>query len=242
MSDICSETRGRHDRSLAFWALHIGLPAVLLTAALAAGYVGGAVKQALLDSNTSIQETVTGALVIAAGASAAYALARPARPLDWKLKAWLVLFVAAMIFFAGEDLNWGQYYLDRTPSDFFLENNREQESNLHNMWPLLFNRLPRAIIEIWLVIACILVPFGWRLPPRLTQSFVPAVLWPDARIAFAATLVVVVRMLRQASSWVANPDYWLFAMRHSEVEELMIACCLLFYALMLRERLASKDP
>ncbi|WP_072391810.1 hypothetical protein [Hyphomicrobium sp. CS1GBMeth3] len=239
MSHIGSEIGERQDRSPAFWLLHIGLPAALLTAALAAGYAGGAVKQIVLDSNTSIQETVTGALTVAAALIVAFALARPAQPLDWKLKVWLALFVAAMIFFAGEDLNWGQYYFDRTPSDYFLENNREQESNLHNMWPLLFNRLPRAIIELWLVIACILVPLGWRFPVRLTQSFVPDVLWPDRRLVFAAVLVVVTRMIRQTSSLVTNPDNWLLLMRHSEVEELMIACCLFLYALMLRERLVT---
>jgi lysylphosphatidylglycerol synthetase-like protein (DUF2156 family) len=121
--------------SIGFWLAHIGLPAALLTAALMAGYAGGAVKELVLGSHTSVQESVTGALIFAAAVIGALALFRSARPLDWTLKVWLALFVAAMIFFVGEDLNWGQHYLGRTPSDFFLEHNREQESNLHNMWP-----------------------------------------------------------------------------------------------------------
>ncbi len=233
--------RQRRHPSLGFWPLHIGLPTALLTAALAAGYAGGAVKQIVLDSQTSIQESVTGAMTVTAGVIVAIVLARSARQLDWPLKIWLLLFIGAMIFFAGEDLNWGQHYFGWTPSDYFLENNREQESNLHNMWPLLFNRLPRAVVEIWLVVACILVPLGWRLPVRLTQRFVPEVLWPDRRLAFCAALVLVVKGLRQFSSKMPTPDNWLLAMRHSEVEELLIACCLVLYALMLRERLSRPN-
>lgn len=229
---------GLRHSTFGFWLLHIGLPVFLLSAALMAGYAGGAVKQIVLDSQTSIQESVTGAMTFGAAAIVAFALVRSAGPLDWTLKAWLLLFVAAMIFFVGEDLNWGQHYFGRTPSDFFLENNREQESNLHNMWPLLFNRLPRAAMEIWLAVACILVPLGWRLPVRLTQGFVPEVLWPDRRLVFVAVSVFLVKGLRHLTSIIPSSDTWLMAMRHSEVEELMIACCLLLYALMLRERLA----
>lgn len=225
---------------LGFRLLHIGLPTMLLSVALWAGYAGGAVKEIVLDSQTSIQESVTGLMTVGAAAAVALVLARWGRISDWKLKLWLMLFIAAMIFFAGEDLNWGQHYVGWTSSDYFLENNREQESNLHNMWPLLFNRLPRALVETWLVVACILVPLGWRLPVRLTESFVPQVLWPDRRLVFVAVLVFAVKGLRHYSSGMPNPDNWLIAMRQSEVEELLIACCLLLYALMLRERLASQ--
>ncbi|WP_439541991.1 hypothetical protein [Hyphomicrobium sp.] len=233
-------TEHQHPRSSGFWLLHIGLPILLLSAALMAGYAGGTVKELVLDSNTGIQESVTGAMTVAAGAIVAIALARWAKTLDWTLTLWLLVFIAAMVFFAGEDLNWGQHYIGWTPSDYFLKYNREQETNLHNMWPLLFNRLPRAVVEIWLAVACILVPFGWRFPVRLTQSFVPDVLWPDRRLALVATLVFVVKGIRHYSSTITATDNWLLATRHSELEELLIACCLLLYALMLRERLGAQ--
>lgn len=232
---------GQQNRSSRFWLLHIGLPVFLLGGALLAGYLGGSVKAFVLDSDISVQETVTGAMTFAAAVIVAYALARSDRALDWRLKTWLLLFVAAMIFFVGEDLNWGQHYVGWTASDYFLENNREQESNLHNMWPLLFNRLPRAVIQIWLVVACILVPLGWRLPVRLTQGFVPEALWPDRRLVFPATLVFLFKGVRQLSASMQSSDNWLLAMRHSETEELLIACCLLLYALMLKERISGRS-
>ena len=235
MAEISSRD---HSRSFGFWLLHIGLPAGLLAAALWAGYAGGDIKRIVLDSYTGVRESLTGLGVIAAGVIVAVILARSARPLDRQLKTWLVLFVAAMIFFAGEDLNWGQHYFGWTAPDYFLEHNREEETNIHNMWPLLFNRLPRAIVNTWLIVACILVPLGWRLPVRLTQGFVPAVLWPDRRLVFGALLVFAIKGLRHLSSG-AGSDNWLIAIRHSELEELIIAAVLLLYALMLRERLVG---
>ena len=231
----------RPARSPVFWFLHGAMPILLLSAALLAGYLGGAVREIVLESHTSIQETVTGFFTLSAAAVAASLLVRshPSGILDWKLKTWLVLFVAAMIFFAGEDLNWGQHYVGWTSSEYFLENNREQESNVHNMWPLLFNRLPRAVLQAWLIVACILVPLGWRWPVRVSKPLVPEVLWPDRRLIFIAALIFLLKGARIASSSALAPDNWFMAMRHSEVEELLIAWCLLLYVLMLRERVSS---
>lgn len=240
MAEIGSEVRYWRDRSFGFWLLHIGVPVALLAAALAAGYTGGEIKRVALDSHTSIRESVTGLLTLSAAVIVALILARAAQPLEWRLKVWLGLFIAAMIFFAGEDLNWGQHYLGWTPPDYFLEHNHENEGNLHNTWPLLFNRLPRGIMNAWLIVACILVPLGWRYPVRLLQRVVPPVLWPDRRLMFPAALVFATKGIRHLASG-GGSDHWLLAIRHSELEELIIACVLVLYALMLWERLVKRE-
>lgn len=238
MAATPSSVQHWRDRPIGFWLLHIGLPTVLLAASLTAGYLGGEVARMVLNPQTGIQETVTGLITFASAAIVAVVLARTAGALDWPLKIWLALFIAAMVFFAGEDLNWGQHYFGWTPSDYFLEHNRENETNLHNMWPLLFNRLPRALVTTWLVVACLLVPLGGQFLVRLLRGFVPEVLWPDRRLMFPAGLVFVFKGLRHLSSQSGDAN-WLLTIRHSEVEELLIACVLLFYALMLRERLKT---
>lgn len=240
MSDTSSYVRTWRDRSFGFWFLHIGIPVLLLAAALAADYAGGAVKDFVLNPYTGLVETMVGFGILAAAAIVAVVLARSAAGMDWTLKAWLVLFILGMVFFAGEDLNWGQHYFGVTPPDYFLEHNREDETNIHNMWPLLFNRLPRALVNGWLILACILVPLGWRLPVRLTQSFVPAVLWPDRRLMFPASMVFAIKGLRHLGSGVSSEQNWLLGVRHSELEEIMIMCVLVLYALLLRERLVGR--
>lgn len=212
----------------------------LLAAALAADYAGGAVKEIVLNPYTGIAETLVGVGILSAAVIVAFILARATVALDWTLKVWLALFVVAMIFFAGEDLNWGQHYLGVTPPEFFLEHNREEETNIHNMWPLLFNRLPRAIVNAWLIVACILVPLGLRFPVHLLRNIVPPVLWPDRRLLFPASMVFAIKGLRHLGSGVSTEQSWLLGVRHSELEELMIMCVLVLYALMLRERLVTR--
>lgn len=240
MTETSSYVRTWRDRPFGFWFLHIGIPVLLLTGALGADYAGGTVKEVVLNPYTGVAETVVGIGILSAAVIVAVVLVRATVQVDWTLKAWLVVFIVGMIFFAGEDLNWGQHYLGVTPPDYFLEHNREEETNIHNMWPLLFNRLPRAIVNAWLIVACILVPLGWTLPVRLTQSFVPAVLWPDRRLLFPASMVFAIKGLRHLGSGVSSEQNWLLGLRHSELEEIMIMCVLVLYALMLRERLAKR--
>ena len=68
----------------------------------------------------------------------------------------------------------------------------------------------------------------------------PAALWPDRRLVFGAALVFFPMGLRKLGSLLPSGDNWLLAIRHSEVEELLMASCLLLYALMLRERLVAR--
>lgn len=240
MAHVGSEVRYWRDRSFGFWFLHIGVPVALLAAALAADYAGGAVKEFVLNPYTGAAETLVGIGIISSAVIVAFILARATVEVDWKLKTWLVLFILAMIFFAGEDLNWGQHYFGWTPPDYFLEHNREEETNIHNMWPLLFNRLPRGIVNAWLIVACILVPLGWRWPVSVLRNVVPPVLWPDRRLMFPASMVFAIKGLRHVSSNISEQN-WLLGVRHSELEELMIMCVLIFYALMLWERLVKRE-
>lgn len=228
------------DRSFGFWLLHIGVPTFLLIGAFAADYAGGSVKDFVLNPYTGLGETLTGIGIISAAVIVAFILARSTVEMDWRLKMWLALFIVAMIFFAGEDLNWGQHYLGWTPPDYFMEHNREEETNLHNMWPLLFNRLPRGLVNTWLIVACLIVPLGWRFPVTLLRNIVPPVLWPDRRLMFPAAMVFAVKGLRHLGSGVSGAENWLLGVRHSEIEEVMIMCVLVLYALMLRERLVGR--
>lgn len=48
-------------------------------------------------------------------------------------KVCLVFIAVFSIFVAGEEISWGQRIFNIESSDFFLENNAQQETNLHNM-------------------------------------------------------------------------------------------------------------
>jgi len=75
------------------------------------------------------------------------------------------LLIAALFsfFVAGEEISWGQRVLDIESSEFFLENNAQQETNLHNLVVngqkvnrILFSFVLTTVIGFYLVVLPIL--------------------------------------------------------------------------------------
>jgi hypothetical protein len=195
-------------------------------------------------------------LLVAVGVAYAIAIAR--LPQGRHLKIWMAVYALALIFFAGEDQNWFQYWLDTEVPDYFLVNNKEQETNLHNInsW---FNQKPRLMVEAWLLIACVLVPMGWwTWPKRATRQFVPADLWPDRRIVALALGILAFGQLRRLFKYLGEAGVPLPAnlqgdglnvmtetfpgVRISELQEIGFAYIMLLFAAMLYGRLASAKP
>ncbi len=74
-------------------------------------------------------------------------------------------FAILFLFGAGEEISWGQRIFGIESSDYFIENNAQQETNLHNMVvgetkinKLIFSQ----ILTIVLVIYLILLPILYR--------------------------------------------------------------------------------
>lgn len=51
----------------------------------------------------------------------------------WVWRGFMVFLLLAMVFAAGEEISWGQRLLGFETSHFFLENNTQSETNLHNL-------------------------------------------------------------------------------------------------------------
>ncbi|MFC1889181.1 hypothetical protein ACFL4G_05435 [Thermodesulfobacteriota bacterium] len=60
------------------------------------------------------------------------------------------------VFFAGEELSWGQRLLSYQPPDYFLEHNSQQELNVHNLF--------KHILRTKYLLMGILVGYGVLLP------------------------------------------------------------------------------
>jgi hypothetical protein len=222
------------DWSPRWWLMYVIVPVLLLVAVIAAHYAGGAIRYSVWESPVGILESGTGALALVAAAIALIASFQPLIRRAWAVRGWLLAFVVALIYFAGEDLNWGQYYFGWETPQYFLEHNKEHETNLHNIstW---FNQKPRIMVELWLLVACILVPLGWRQPRQLTARLVPAMFWPDGRLVFIAVMALVVL----ATDWMAKRGFIPRTLRWSEVEELFFAYGWLLYSMMLLGRVRS---
>ncbi|UMB60957.1 hypothetical protein MHL31_01855 [Lutibacter sp. A80] len=100
----------------------------------------------------------------------------------WKVGILAIAFV--FIFGAGEEVSWGQRIFNIESSEYFLENNAQAETNLHNLVvdgkkvnKIIFSQLLTAVLVLYLIIT----PFLYRKVEaikKLANLFaVPIVKW-----------------------------------------------------------------
>ncbi len=211
------------------------LPLAAVLAMFAAYYAGIEDYQKLNHNPLGTLELGTGLVLLIVCAFGVVAV----RVADTALlKRWLLAYTLAVFFFVGEDNSWGQYLFQWNVPEYFLENNKEQETNLHNMssW---FNQKPRLIVELWLWIACILVPLGWQVPKRLTRRFVPEILWPDKRMLLVSLAAAMASWPERINKSLMTIDVAWMRIRPSEIQELLFAYVMLVYILLVLERIRA---
>lgn len=108
-------------------------------------------------------------------------------------------FIFALLFFfaAGEEISWGQRIFSVESSEFFLKNNAQGETNLHNLMigetkinKIIFSQLLFLVMFLYLLVAPVLYrKQEWF--KKLADNFaVPIVEWHHT-IAFLVTTVMV---------------------------------------------------
>ncbi|RAV29785.1 hypothetical protein [Sinomicrobium soli] len=120
----------------------------------------------------------------------------------WKYKKILwktgtVIFAVLFFFAAGEEISWGQRIFGITSGDFFVENNAQGETNLHNLVvgdtkinKLIFSQLLMVVMVTYLLIVPLLYR-KTRWVKNLADTFaVPIVAWKHT-IAFIACTILV---------------------------------------------------
>jgi hypothetical protein len=114
----------------------------------------------------------------------------------WKLG--IVGIALVFLFGAGEEISWGQRIFNVESSAYFLENNAQGETNLHNMVvdgkkinKIIFSQLLTIVLVIYLLI----LPFVYRKfesIKNLTNTFaVPVVKWHQT-IAFLSVTSLLI--------------------------------------------------
>lgn len=107
------------------------------------------------------------------------------------------------VFFAGEEMSWGQRLFGMTPPAYFLEHNRQQELNVHN-FSVLFSS-PKWLLMAVLVGFCAVLPLialtdrGRRLLSRVGATPPPA---PTIPWFVAAIILLYWYPFRFTGEWV----------------------------------------
>jgi len=118
------------------------------------------------------------------------------KDLFWKVGMLALAFV--FFFGAGEEISWGQRIFNVTSSEYFIENNAQGETNLHNLVvndtkinKLIFSQLLTAVLVIYLIITPFLYrKFTWV--KTLANKFaVPIVQWHHTISFLIGTILLI---------------------------------------------------
>lgn len=113
----------------------------------------------------------------------------------WKIGTFI--FVILFLFAAGEEISWGQRVFEVESSEFFIKNNAQGETNLHNLVvgekkinKIIFSQLLFVLMFLYLIV----VPILYRKQSwfkNLADSFaVPIVKWHHTIAFLIATICV----------------------------------------------------
>ena len=119
----------------------------------------------------------------------------------YKKAMWMVGMIGLAVIFifgAGEEISWGQRIFNVESSEYFLQNNAQGETNLHNMVvdgkkinKIIFSQLLTAILIVYLIITPILYR-KYDAIKKLANNFaVPIVKWHHTIIFLLSTLALI---------------------------------------------------
>jgi len=119
----------------------------------------------------------------------------------YKKAMWMVGMIGLAVIFifgAGEEISWGQRIFNVESSEYFLQNNAQGETNLHNMVvdgkkinKIIFSQLLTAILIVYLIITPILYR-KYDAIKKLANTFaVPIVKWHHTIIFLLSTLALI---------------------------------------------------
>ncbi|PVA08746.1 hypothetical protein DC366_17570 [Pelagivirga sediminicola] len=114
--------------------------------------------------------------------------------------AGLTVFYALLFFMAaGEEISWGQRIVGWESDEFFQQNNKQYETNLHNLvvgdvhlTKSLFGPVLTICILLYLVGLPLVYPKGGRIAALADRMAVPVPWMKHAVIALVASIIIAV--------------------------------------------------
>ena len=189
-----------------------------------------------IESESGIIENATARLLLPAAYYALGVGVRYFHRYGIECCLWFLGLAAVCFGFAGEEISWGQHWLGWEAPEYFIEHNRQGETNFHN-FNIHFGRVVKSILTLAIVIG------GLILPLRHSGDLVRATpirhflffITPTRVCIPAAAFVLGVRLIERVKTW-WNLDWDFLAVNLKESQELYIALFLLIYVWSVRVR------
>lgn len=147
----------------------------------------------------------------------------------------ILLGTLACFYTAGEEHSWGQHFFNWETPEEWSRINRQHETNLHNVSPL-FNMLPRAVLELTIVVCGLLLPLlAWLGHPvhlRGLEPFEPSIILVP--VSIGALIYKLDSMFQKELGFGGQQG---LVTRPAEAAETFYVLFMLFYLILIQRRL-----
>lgn len=118
------------------------------------------------------------------------------------LGRWLLLFSLGCVYFAGEEISWGQHFMGWSSPEFFRVHNIQSETNIHNLG-LSVDRIPKFLVAAVVLVAGLIMPVlrhtkGVVWTPKRGRRYW---LLPTKTGACAAGIAMACRIAERIKTW-----------------------------------------
>ena len=155
------------------------------------------------------------------------------------LRRWLIFLTLGTIYFAGEEMSWGQVIFEWQTPETWKQVNDQDETNIHNTW-FLFDQFPRMVMTLAVLIGGIIVPIYRSLKKvsdfPVTQVFTG---WFPTIVCLPVSILAIV--VSPIDDMFAQSSYvWLQKIGEisgGELKECYLGLFILIYVISLKYRL-----
>lgn len=209
-------------------AFTVGLPCAVCAAPFAVAALGYA---DFVPGEHGLIERMT--VLILAAAIVVFALTlKPAARLQRRILVWTALLGLGAIYFAGEEVSWGQWLFGWRTPEYWGGLNDQQETNLHNLehWGALLDQLPRLLLTLAALVGVLAPAYRWVRDIERPPVTDWAGILPTAACAPAALLALSVRPFDKFAEGMGDAWPAFLGVGGGELKECMLAMFILMYA------------
>ena len=146
------------------------------------------------------------------------------------LSVWMGIFLLGAVYYAGEELSWGQHFIGWNTPEQWTEINDQQETNLHNTNGL-FDQVPRTLLSLAAIIGGVLIPLHRKRTHHVPdQNSLVDWVFPTM-VCLPAALLTVLVSWQKVYETVGSSIPVALDIKSGETKECMLALFMMMYAL-----------
>lgn len=156
-------------------------------------------------------------------------------------KFWLTLLVLGCVYYAGEEVSWGQHWFGWGTPEGWMDVNDQGETNLHNTSALL-DQVPRMLLTIAAIVGGVIIPVYFLIRDKVfsTGEFF-GWLWPSYVNIPTCLLAVTVSLHEKVYKLFGTTVPNILDIRAGETKECLLAMFLFMYIASFYKRLKEAN-